>query len=350
MNKWYVSISNKAKGPYSDLQVRDKITSGELKADTLSYKEGEPDWLPLEKQDIWTPGFTPKHPLETKDSKDWVLLVESPLKKGDFEQQGPFTDTEVKEKIKIGEVHLKDFCWKPGMATWKPLFESYELGLPRKDKITFVEDQKEEPARSSDFAPKLEVLSQMPAFIEPEGVVPSDTETSVENDPEVVKKKSLRRRLLPPIEQVQQPQEVIIYLALVTALFLGSFYTGFKYNQNILKGVQTLGQGLVSITKAVLPSAPTVSYVFLRELPLTRGTLLVKTDAPQGAPVTARVYDDGGKLVRTIKNKQGLSLKTNKNGEVFLGLGQFNVSKGKSYLVTAQVGSLKAKKNYTYTF
>jgi len=352
MDKWYVSISNKAKGPYSDLQIRDKITKGELSADTLSYKEGEPDWLPLEKQNIWTPGFVPKHPVEVKNAKDWVLLVESPLKKGDFEQQGPFTDIEVKEKIKIGEVHLKDFCWKPGMSTWKPLFETYELGLPRKDKITFVEDKKEEPARASDFVAKAKILSQMPAFIEPEGVVPADQKTEVpfELNNKKNKKRALSKRLLPPIELAQEPKEVITYLILVASLFLGSFLIGYRYNQGILKGVQSLGQGLVSITKSILPAPPAVSYVFLREMPLTKGALLVKTDAPEGALVTARVYDDGGKMVRTLKGKRLLSLKTNKNGEVLLGVGQFKVQRGKTYLITSQVGSLKAKKNYTYSF
>lgn len=349
MDKWYVSISNKAKGPYSDLQIRDKIKSGELQAETLSYREGEADWLPLEKQDIWTPGFVPKHPLESKESKDWVLLVESPLKKGDFEQQGPFTDLEVKEKIKIGEVNLKDFCWKPGMSTWKPLFETYELGLPRKDKITFLEDKEPEPIRASTLeAPKVEALSQMPQFIEPENLVPA--EVNKEGDfPFLEKKKAVRRRLLPPIELVQEPKEIVLYLVLVAALFLGSFFVGYKYNQGILKSVQAVGQGLVAITRSVLPAPPAVSYVFLRELPLTRGTLLVKTDAPEASTITARVYDDGGVLVRTSKGKNGLTLKTNQNGEVFLRLKDFKVQNGKSYLVTAQVGALKAKKNYTYS-
>jgi len=342
MDKWYVSISNKAKGPYSDLQIRDRITSGELKADTLSYKEGETDWLPLEKQDIWTDGFVPKHPVETKDSKDWVLLVESPLKKGDFEQQGPFSKIEVKEKIKIGEVHLKDFCWKPGMPTWKPLFETYDLGLPRKDKITFVEDKEKEPLAAKDLAPKKILKSQMPEFIEPEGVVSADVETAVSAP-------VFRAKLLPPIARGQELKEILMYLFLVAAFFLGSFFVGYKYNQNILKSVQTLGQSLVSVTKSVLPSAPSVSYVFLRELPLTRGSLLVKSDAPQGAKVYTKVYDDAGKLVRTLKGGRGKTFKTNKNGEVLVNLKDFKIQKNKTYLITAQVGSLKANKNYTFT-
>jgi len=350
MNKWYVSISNKARGPFSDLQMRDKISQGEFKADTLSYKEGEPDWLPLEKQDIWTPGFVPDHPVATKSAKDWVLLVESPLQKGDYQQQGPFSDAEVKEKIKIGEVHLKDFCWKPGMANWKPLFETYELGLPRKEKITFVEDSKptEEPHHASTFEEPRSFGSQMPDFVEPNDVS-VDTSNHIPAET-VFKKKPKSRKLLPPIEKAQDLNEILVYLVLVAALFLGSFYIGFKFNRTIIKSVQGVGSGVSSVVRSILPATPSVSYVFLRELPLTKGTLLIKTDAVANTRVFAKVYDDSGRLVRTLANKEELHLKTNNNGEVYMGLEQFKVTPGESYLVTARVGSLKAKKNYTYSF
>lgn len=344
-----MSVDNKAKGPYTDLQVRDKMKTGEFKPETLSYKEGEADWLPLEKQDVWTPSFVPKHPVETKDSKEWILLVESPLKKGDFEQQGPLSDDEVRGKIDLGEVHLKDFCWKPGMETWKPLFETYELGLPRKDKISFVEDkvEVERVSERTSEAPKAKFTSQMPDFIMPDEALPIDGESLfVESYKE--RARQVSTKLLPPLKKMQEPKEIIMYLGLVAVLFLGSFYIGYQNNQTILKGVQSLGQNLVSFSRSILPAAPSVSYVFLRELPLSKGSLLIKTDASQDVSMRAQVLTSSGALVRTLKGGKSLMLKTNRNGEAFLNLGKFKLKKGETYLVTTQVGNLKAKKTYTY--
>ena len=55
MDKWYISINSKARGPFSDGQIRDKIQKGELLAETLVYKEGALDWLPLNQQSLWSP-------------------------------------------------------------------------------------------------------------------------------------------------------------------------------------------------------------------------------------------------------------------------------------------------------
>ncbi len=357
-NKWYISTQNKAKGPYTDLQMREKIQSGELKKDVLTYKEGEPDWLPLEQQDIWTPGFVPKHPLESKGAKDWILLVESPIKQGDYEQQGPFTQDEVTEKVEIGEVHLKDFCWRPGMEGWKALVETSELGFPRKEKITFEEKEDKAPTETSakffkgsgrDSAkevtleePFLNLKSQMPDFVPPENLIQKETRE------EPVK--SFRTRFLPPIIDRQgERREVVLYLALVAACFLGAFYIGSANSTNVLKGVEAVGTGIANFAQKILPATPKVSYVFLRELPLTRGTILVKTDGKPGIEITARLKDEDGRVVRTLNGDRSLKLKANKNGEAFLGLSQFKVEVGKTYLVTTKAGQLTAKKTYFYS-
>ncbi|MGH1469339.1 MAG: DUF4339 domain-containing protein [Bdellovibrionales bacterium] len=354
-NKWYISTQNKAKGPYTDLQMREKIQSGELKEDVLTYKEGEPDWLPLKQQDIWTPGFIPKHPLESRDSKDWVLLVESPIKQGDYEQQGPFTQEEVEEKVSIGEVHLKDFCWRPGMEGWKALVETSELGFPRREKITFEEKEGKGEAESSakffkgnkrksiDLGESLlDLKSQMPDFVPPEEL----TQKEVEVEPV----KSFRTRFLPPIIDRQgERREVALYLALVAACFLGAFYIGTANSTNVLKGVEAIGTGIASFAQKILPATPKVSYVFLRELPLTRGTILVKTDGKPGINIVARLKDENGNTVRTLNGEKSLKLQANKNGEAFLGLSQFKVQVGKTYLVTTKAGQLTAKKTYFYS-
>ena len=54
MDKWYISINSKARGPYSSGQIREKIQKGDLLQDTLIYKEGDLDWLPLSQQSLWS--------------------------------------------------------------------------------------------------------------------------------------------------------------------------------------------------------------------------------------------------------------------------------------------------------
>ncbi len=351
-NKWYVSIQNKAKGPYSDLQMREKIQSGEFKRDMLVYKEGETDWLSLEKQDIWTPGFIPKHPLETKDSRDWVLLVESPIKQGDYEQQGPFTRFEVEEKVKIGEVHLKDFCWRQGMQNWQPLVKTHELGFPRKEKITFKENKNSAVSFTADFLKEskkddtkkiaLDFYDQIPEFVPPEELEQKKTKTDLV--------KVFKTKLLPPIiDKEGEQREIVSYLVLVAVCFFTAFYIGSYNSVNILKGIEFVGKGAASFAQKILPTTPKISYIFLRELALTRGTILVKTDGKPGINIIAKIKDENGTIIRTLDGKKSLTLKANENGEAFLGMSQFKVEVGKAYLLTTKVGQLTAKKTYFHS-
>ncbi len=351
-NKWYVSIENKAKGPYSDLQMREKIQSGEFKKNTFTYKEGEVDWLPLEKQDIWTPGFIPKHSLEGKNSKDWILLLESPIKQGDYEQQGPFTQSEVKEKVKIGEVHLRDFCWRPGMESWQSLVETHELGFPRKDKIIFKGNKNSQVESSAKFFKEnkkdsvkevtLDLSSQMPEFVSPEELEQKETEKNLV--------KVFQTKLLPPIvDKEGERREIVSYLVLVAVCFIGAFYIGSYNGASVLKGVQTVGGGITSFIQGVFPTTAKISYVFLRELPLTRGTILIKTDGNFGIDIRVKVKDERGKVIRTLDGKKTLTLKANENGEAFLIMSQFKVEAGETYLVTTKAGQLTANKAYFHS-
>jgi hypothetical protein len=330
--------------------MREKIKSGEYGKETLTYKEGEPDWLPLEKQDIWEPSFTPRHEVETKDSREWVLLVESPIKKGDFKQEGPYSKEEVLEKVEIGEVHLKDFFWKPGMDGWKPLLENMELGFPRKEQITFDNtDADEKLIISSDLTPKADkLLEPLPELKSDHGFIEKE-DISIKGSQE--KKPELSRpKLLPPLVDVYgERKEVVVYLFLVAALFLGAFALGSFSSTSILKAIEATGSGMVNISRKVLPEQPRVSYIFLRELPLTKGTILIKTDGDVGMDVVIRLKDEKGRFVKTVQGRNELKLKTNKNGEAFLPIENFQVQNGQNYFITTQAGRLTANKSYLYT-
>lgn len=359
-SKWYVSVQNKAKGPYSDLQMREKIKSGEFQPETLTYKEGEADWLPLDQQDIWTPGFIPKHAVEATNAKDWVLLVESPIKKGDYQQQGPFTVQEVEEKVQIGEVHLKDFCWRPGMTDWSPLTDTHELGFPRKDKITFSEkeectetvttvelSEKKAKPEKMDTELKWDLKSHMPEFVSPDDLVQKDDRKENFKENSI---KFFQTKLLPPIIDTEgAKKETLYYLALVAVAFLGAFYLGSMNSRAILNGVETLGDKFTTLTSQIMPAAPKVSYVFLRELPLTRGTVLIKTDGKPGTNIRARVQNEKGKTIKTLDGYSSIGVIADKNGEAFLRISNFKVKVGETYLLTTKVGHLTATKTYFYS-
>ena len=140
MDKWYISINSKARGPYSDGQIRERIQTGELVSDTLIYREGDLDWLPLRQQNLWSPMLKEDEGhsfIPSKDSKVWVLLVENPLKQGDFRQQGPFNQSDVIKKYDTGELQESDYVWRPGMKNWSKIKEMPELVLTRKRATRF---------------------------------------------------------------------------------------------------------------------------------------------------------------------------------------------------------------------
>lgn len=347
MEKWYVSVQNKAKGPYTDLQMRKKIKEGTLKAETLTYREGDADWQPLEKQDIWSPSFTPKEGPQVRESQDWVLLVESPIKKGDYQQQGPFSEEEVKEKVETGEVHLKDYCWRPGMEKWQPLFESSELGLPRKDKIVFEEEKQETVESQNLDIPKKRTVaeSMMPDFLEPHKVE-ADQGEYVE---EMAEKKTKKTGLLPPlIDKEGERKEVFSFLFSVLALFLLSFSLGYYFNAELVRGMGFVGDKVSSFSKSLLSSGPQATGLFIRELPLSRNSFVLKTDAGEGAQIEVKLFAKTGKRVPLANGGQKLFLTTNKNGEVFLDLQSFKLKRGQSYLVSARTGNLTATKTFYY--
>ncbi len=47
MTTWYVAIDGKAKGPYPSDEIRALLSSGKISLDTLVWKEGLQDWIPV---------------------------------------------------------------------------------------------------------------------------------------------------------------------------------------------------------------------------------------------------------------------------------------------------------------
>ena len=47
MAEWFYGKDNTQHGPVSDLEIRTLITSGEIQAETIIWREGMTDWLPL---------------------------------------------------------------------------------------------------------------------------------------------------------------------------------------------------------------------------------------------------------------------------------------------------------------
>lgn len=349
MNRWYVSLENKARGPYSDLEMRDKIQSGDLKPETLAYKEGDADWRSLEEQDIWSESFVPKaNVLKAKSAKDWVLLVENPIKAGDFQQQGPFSDEEVRAKVELGEVHLKDYCWRKGMKDWKPLVDLPELVQTRKEKIKFDEPQKPS-VYASEFA---EPIAPAEVDLVPQGAL-VEVDSNLPDFIENTKVETVRRmRLVPLLPSVLEKQkykkEILYFLLAVCSVFLFGLGLGKFQEKNIVRGFDFLGAKLKSIG-AFIAAEPVVTYVMLKPSLVDKTLIRVRTDVEPGKFVEVTAYTASGDLVLTKNKARSLSVVVDDFGLAEINTNKFLMKDHKVYTLKARVGKIQAQmKDYRF--
>jgi hypothetical protein len=351
MDKWYISINSKARGPYSDGQIREKIQKGDLLPDTLIYKEGDLDWLPLSQQSLWSPmlkedeghSFVP-----SKNSKIWVLLVENPLKKGDFQQQGPFRQSEVIEKFDSGEVGESDYVWRPGMKEWKKLNAMPELILSRKAKTQFKEEPLKETHAADLKAPNVKAFdsfADMPVFIEPYSKREVEEPIVKPLRPNLRKVKLSGAPYLPSLlEEFNYKREVKIFLSFVAMFFFVGLSIGLL-KPEIFTNFKSSTRALYSY----FSPAYTASYLMIRPSVLDKKIIRFRSDAKKGASVSVSVRDLSGNSMSLIDTKsRAISLELDSAGVAEVNLNKFNLKPFKNYVVVAKMGGLEAKKSVIY--
>lgn len=379
MDKWYVSLGSKARGPYSDSQMRDKIKKGDLTASTLVYKEGDIDWLPLEDQKIWSPTFSKEQGLGFKESKinggesqtqltnSWVLLVENPIKKGDYQQQGPFSQKTILEKLDIGEVHLNDYCWTKGMKGWVKLLDVPELSLARKNSIQFKDTNNTvSPAHSKDFKSEAgersseadkrskvsmktsPLVSDFPDFIEPHQSVDADDFVSElkANTYEGILKKP---KFLPSLTaELNFKKQTRFFLGLVVILFIAGLTIGYLNQKAFKQSYEWLKEKKATVSSFFTPNF-VASYLMVKPSILEKKIIRFKTDAPEGSKILVRVESLSGQSMPFTKTKKTHTyVQVKSAGVAELDISGFDLKPFKNYFIYAEMAGLKAKKQVTF--
>jgi hypothetical protein len=114
---WYLQKKGKTEGPIPDATLVRAIEKGDIGPLDLLFKEGEDRWRAAaeyrEFQDLFQAAPAVSHSHED----EWIILSKVRETKS-FKQKGPFKTSEVKRKLKTGEVLWSDYAWREGMKEW----------------------------------------------------------------------------------------------------------------------------------------------------------------------------------------------------------------------------------------
>ena len=281
----------------------------------------------------------------TKDSKVWVLLVENPLKKMDFQQQGPFRQSEVIEKYDTGEVQENDYVWRPGMKKWQKIKTMPELILSRKPATRFKKLEEKEVFAADLEDPEtkaFESFTDMPIVIEPYSGGEVNEPSIKPLLPSVRSTKSFKTPPYLPslIENFNHKKKVKIFLSFIALFFFAGLFNPKLFVN--FKNAKRAVYGYFSPSYAA-------SYLMIRPSMIEKKIIRFRSDAKKGAYVEVLVYDLSGNKMTLFDTKNDfVSLPLNSAGVAEVDLSKFNLKPFKNYTVVAKMGGLKAKKNVIY--
>lgn len=112
---WYFQKKGRTEGPIPEATLHLAIEKGEIGALDLLFREGDPRW-----RSAMEYGELQKYFTKTKSSPNedhWIILSRAKDSK-DAKQKGPYRTSEVKLKLKLGELKYTDYAWKQGMKEW----------------------------------------------------------------------------------------------------------------------------------------------------------------------------------------------------------------------------------------
>ncbi|MEQ1664837.1 MAG: DUF4339 domain-containing protein [Bdellovibrionales bacterium] len=141
MALWYYLLKGRPHGPVTLDDVKNEISSSNIGANDLLYKEADTVWRMANSFDEL--GSTFKSSLEhnsqaslknLNNQKDWVLLLRKE-QGGGYKQRGPYSQVEIMQKLKAGEISYTDYVWRQGLKEWYKIialteFQSDEAVLP----------------------------------------------------------------------------------------------------------------------------------------------------------------------------------------------------------------------------
>ena len=117
MTDWYFyQDQGKTVGPFKADDLREQIKQGRLRVFDLVYKDGENNWRMALEHSALRSEFKAST-LQTLRERPWVCLQRR--SKDDFVTVGPFTQSDMHEKLLAGEISYSDYAWKDGFHEWK---------------------------------------------------------------------------------------------------------------------------------------------------------------------------------------------------------------------------------------
>jgi hypothetical protein len=115
---WYLHVNKEPVGPFTEDEIWTKLDSGEVTYSSFIWKKGLKAWKKIEDESTFdaTPeADMPPPPLDELSEKIepsiWYLNIHK-------ERSGPFTQTEVIDKIRKGVATHVTYVWKKKMKEW----------------------------------------------------------------------------------------------------------------------------------------------------------------------------------------------------------------------------------------
>lgn len=112
---WYFQKKGRTEGPIPEATLHLAIEKGEIGALDLLFREGDPRWRSAMEYGELQKYFTKTQSSANEDH--WIILSRSKDSK-EAKQKGPYRTSEVKLKLRLGELKYTDYAWKQGMKEW----------------------------------------------------------------------------------------------------------------------------------------------------------------------------------------------------------------------------------------
>ena len=107
--EWYYVENQASKGPFSESEMNEFVSSNVLSGSSLVWKIGMQDWVKLSETDLYVAPVTE----DTMDEDAVWYYVENK------DSKGPYTKAEMDSLIEKGLIKGNTYVWRSGMEDWK---------------------------------------------------------------------------------------------------------------------------------------------------------------------------------------------------------------------------------------
>ena len=139
MSRWYHAHKGKTVGPYSQDQIEEMVSQGQVGTMDLVFKVSGKEWKPLcEWDEFQRSPIIQRHHHKVDH---WIVFVD---RENEKKQMGPYNTDKIKELISQKKVSLDDYIWKEGMSEWYPIKTIQDFRSVQESSISFDEPEIDE--------------------------------------------------------------------------------------------------------------------------------------------------------------------------------------------------------------